>query len=136
KRQQVILSVVLEGRSQADVARTYQVSEATVSRWVARYRTEGDLAFEPHSRRPTTSPTQLSDELVGRIVNLRDQLATAGLDAGPATIAWHLEHHTQTVVSVATIRRYLIAAGRITPQPRKRPRSSYIRFQAELPNQM
>jgi transposase InsO family protein len=137
KRQQVILSVVLEGRSQAEVARSYQVSEATVSRWVARYRTDGDLAFEPRSRRPTTSPTRLPADLVDLIVNLRDHLHSAGLDAGAATIAWHLEHHHPHVaVSVSTIRRYLVTAGRITPNPRKRPRSSYIRFQADLPNQM
>jgi len=136
KRQQVILSVVLEGRSQADVARSFNVSEATVSRWVARYRNDGDAAFQPRSRRPTTSPTRLTSELVDRIVNLRDHLATTGLNAGPATIAWHLQHHHDDIVSVATIRRYLIAAGRITPNPRKRPRSSYIRFQAELPNEM
>jgi transposase InsO family protein len=36
---------------------------------------------------------------------------------------------------VSTIRRRLIAAGRVTPQPRKRPRSSYTRFEAALPNE-
>ena len=137
KRQQVILSVVLEGRPQAEVARRYQVSKATVSRWVARYRLDGDAAFQPRSRRPNTSPTRLTCGLVDRIVNLRDELDAAGLDAGPATIAWHLQHHQPAItVSVATIRRYLITAERITPNPRKRPRSSYIRFEAELPNQM
>lgn len=131
------MSVVLEGRCLAEVARSYHVSKATVSRWVARYRSDGDAAFEPRSRRPNTSPTHLSSELAERIVNLRDELDREGLDAGPATIAWHLEHHQpNVVVSVATIRRYLIAAGRITPEPRKRPRSSYVRFEAELPNQM
>src|SRR5262245_45260940 len=108
KRQQMILSVVLEGRTQADVARSYQVSEATVSRLVARYRREGDAAFEPRSRRPASSPTKLADELVEVIVNLRDELSSAGMDAGPATIAWHLEQHHHTKVSVSTIRRYLI----------------------------
>ena len=131
------MSVVLEGRSQAEVARSYQVSKATVSRWVARYHADGDAAFEPRSRRPNSSPTRLADDVVELVVNLRDQLHSAGFDAGPTTIAWHLEHHQPSVVvSIATIRRYLIAAGMITPNPRKRPRSSYIRFQAELPNQM
>ena len=36
--------------------------------------------------------------------------------------------------STATIRRILHAAGLVVPQPKKRPKSSYIRFQAELPN--
>jgi transposase InsO family protein len=134
KRQSVILSVVLEGRSQADTAKLYGISEATVSRWVTRYRTDGDTAFQPRSRRPNTTPTRLAEVLITQIVNLRDELTTQGLDAGPATIAWHLEHHHHTTVSIATIRRHLIHAGRITPEPRKRPRSSFIRFVAELPN--
>jgi transposase InsO family protein len=136
KRQSVILSVVLEGLSQADTARLYGVSEATVSRWVARYRTDGDAAFEPRSRRPKTTPTRLADVVIADIVNLRDELTGQGLDAGPATIRWHLHQRHHITVSTATIRRHLIAAGRVTPEPRKRPRSSFIRFAAELPNEM
>src|SRR5262249_7931245 len=59
----------------------------------------------------------------------------AGLDAGPHTIAWHLRHHHQLTVSAATISRYLTRAGLVTPEPNKRPRSSYIRFAAEQPNE-
>jgi len=73
--------------------------------------------------------------VVERILNLRAELTAQGLDAGPATIAWHLETHHATVVSIATIRRRLVAAGLITPEPKKRPKSSYIRFAAELPNE-
>jgi transposase InsO family protein len=40
------------------------------------------------------------------------------------------------VPSRATISRILHHAGLIVPQPRKRPRSSYIRFQAAQPNEM
>jgi transposase InsO family protein len=36
--------------------------------------------------------------------------------------------------SVATIWRILRAAGTVTPQPHKRPRSSWIRFEAAQPN--
>jgi transposase InsO family protein len=38
-------------------------------------------------------------------------------------------------VSRATISRHLTAHGLVVPAPRKRPRSSYIRFQAALPNE-
>jgi transposase InsO family protein len=40
------------------------------------------------------------------------------------------------VLSTSTIRRILHHAGLITPQPRKRPRSSYIRFEAAQPNEL
>jgi transposase InsO family protein len=69
------------------------------------------------------------------IVELREKLATTGLDSGPDTIRWHLEHHHQVTVSRATISRYLTKAGLVVPEPKKRPKSSYIRFAAELPNE-
>jgi transposase InsO family protein len=134
-RRAVIISVTVEGLSQAECARRYGVSKAFVSQLLARYRAEGDAAFEPRSRRPKTSPTALSSDVAARIVELRDELNLQGLDSGPATIAWHLARHHNLTVSPSTIRRRLIAAGRVTPQPRKRPRSSYIRFEAALPNE-
>jgi transposase InsO family protein len=135
KRRAVILSVTIEGRSQAETARLYEVSESFVSRLLARYRAEGDAAFEPRSRRPHTSPTQLRTDTVELIVNLRRHLVDRGLDAGPETIAWHLAAHHQTIVSVSTVRRRLLAAGLINPEPKKRPKNSYIRFEAALPNE-
>ena len=55
---------------------------------------------------------------------MRKELAGQGLDAGPHTIAWHLAHHHQVKVSAATISRYLARAALVTPEPRKRPKSS------------
>src|SRR5215831_11962272 len=135
KARLVITAVVVEGRSQGEVARAYGVSQSWVSRLVARYRAEGEAAFEPRSRRPRTSPRAIGDAAAGLIIELRKDLAGQGLDAGPATIAWHLEHHHRIRVSPATISRYLARAGLVVPEPRKRPRSSYIRFQAEQPNE-
>jgi transposase InsO family protein len=134
KRRAVVLAVVVEGLSQAEAARRYEVSKSFVSRLLARYRLEGETAFEPRSRRPKTSPTAIDPDVVARIVNLRVELAGQGLDAGPATIAWHLDGMGISV-SAATIRRRLLAAGLIVAEPKKRPKTSYIRFQAELPNQ-
>ena len=91
----VITAVVTEGRSQGEVARAYGVSQGWVSRLVARYRAEGEAAFEPRSRRPRTSPAAVSLGTVELIIRLRKELAGQGLDAGPHTIAWHLQHHHQ-----------------------------------------
>ena len=120
----MITAVVVEGRSQGEAARAYGVSQGWVSRLVARYRAEGEAAFEPRSRRPKTSPTATSASTVELIVRLRKRLAEQGLDAGPDTIAWHLRQHHQLAVSRATISRILTAHGLVTPQPKKRPRSS------------
>jgi transposase InsO family protein len=106
-----------------------------VSRLVARYRAEGESAFEPRSRRPKTSPAAISDATAELITGLRKDLAGQGLDAGPDTICWHLRHHHHVKVAAATVSRYLARGGLVVPEPRKRPKSSYIRFAAELPNQ-
>jgi transposase InsO family protein len=135
KARLVITAVVTEGRSQGEVARAYGVSQGWISRLVARYRAEGEAAFEPRSRRPRTFPAAISEDTVELIIRLRKDLAGQGLDAGPHTIAWHLEHHHRIRVSPATISRHLARAGLVTPEPRKRPKSSYIRFAAELPNE-
>jgi hypothetical protein len=84
------------------------------------------------------SPEQPTTRYVGRsklIVELREKLSTTGLDAGPDTIAWHLEHDHSISVSRATISRHLLAAGLVAPEPKKWPKSSYIRFEADQPNE-
>jgi transposase InsO family protein len=135
KARLVITAVITEGRSQGEVARAYGVSQGWVSRLVARYRAEGEAAFEPRSRRPKSSPRAIPDATVDVIIKLRKDLAGQGLDAGPQTLAWHLHHHHQIQVSAATISRYLTRAGLVVPEPAKRPKSSYIRFAAEQPNE-
>ena len=136
KRRSVILSVVLEGRTQAQTARLYGVSEGWVSKLVARWRAEGDAAFEARSRRPGSSPSKVSDETVELVVNLRSELSVQGLDAGPHTISWHLQQRHQITVSPSTVRRRFVDLGLVEPNPKKRPRSSYVRFEADLPNEM
>src|SRR5215472_12347437 len=135
KARLVITAVITEGRSQGEVARGYGVSQGWVSRLAARYRAEGEAAFEPRSRRPRKSPAAISPGTVQLIIERRRELAGRGLDAGPHTICWHLRHHHQVSVAPATVSRYLARAGLVTPEPKKRPRSSYLRFAAELPNE-
>jgi transposase InsO family protein len=135
KARLVITAVMVEGRSQSEVAREYGVSQPWVSRLVARYRAEGEAAFEARSRRPRTSPTATDAAVVDRILRLRKQLSEQGLDAGPHTLVWHLQQE-QMKVSPATISRILTRHGAVVPDPSKRPKSSYRRFQAEVPNQL
>jgi transposase InsO family protein len=136
KTRLVITAVVVEGRSQSEVARIYGVSQPWISRLAARYRTEGEAAFEPRSRRPTRSPSATSPDVVERVLRLRKELVEQGLDAGAHTLCWHLSEHHQITVSPATAWRILSRHGHVIPEPRKRPKSSYARFAAEFPNQM
>ena len=135
KARLVIMAVTVQQRPVADVARDYGVSRSWAYELLARYRSEGEAAFEPRSRRPHTAPNATPPEVVALVIDLRRRLKRAGLDAGAETIAWHLEHTHETVLAKATINRILTRAGAITPEPRKRPKSSYIRFEANQPNE-
>ena len=135
KARLVITAITVEHRTVADVVTTYGVSRSWVYELLARYRDEGEAAFVPRSRRPRTSPRALDPAVVNLILLLRKQLAEQGHDSGPETISWHLEHHHGHHVARSTIARHLARLGQITPEPKKRPKSSYIRFQAAMPNE-
>ena len=129
-------AVVLEGRSPIELARTHGISQSWIYELVGRFREGGYPALEPRSRRPRSCPHQVGPEVQTAILELRQELSAAGHDAGAHTIAHHLVGKLDQVPSVATIWRVLRRAGLITPQPQKRPRSSFKRFEAELPNEM
>jgi transposase InsO family protein len=131
----VVTAVTVEGRTKAEVARDYGLSRRWVHELVRRYVAEGETGLEPRTRRPARSPTRISDPLEDEIVELRKALADEGLDAGAHTISVHLQRRHASCPSVATIWRVLSRRGFVVPQPQKRPKSSFVRFQAEMPNE-
>jgi transposase InsO family protein len=144
KARLIITAVVVEGRSKSEVARDYHVSRYWVQQLVQRYAAEGEAAFVARSRRPHTSPQAVPPEVEEQIIRFRKELSRQGLDAGADTIRTHLARRTprsQTSTSpspppsVSTIWRILTRRGFVTPQPQKRPRSSWHRFAAEQPNE-
>ncbi|HRN28486.1 MAG TPA: IS481 family transposase [Terrimesophilobacter sp.] len=135
KARVIVIAVVVEGRSKAEVAREYGVARSWVYTLVERYLSGGWEAIEPRSKRPASNPRQISSELEAEIVHLRRDLVGLGHDAGAHTIAFHLQQLHGTTPAISTIWKALKRNGLITAQPKKRPRSSYLRFEADLPNE-
>jgi transposase InsO family protein len=132
----VVEAVLVEGRSYRDVAAAHGVSKSWVAKVISRYREGGYEALAPRSRAPGRVPHRTPADVEERIVALRTELASTGFDAGALTIHFHLsEAGLDRVPSVSTIWRILKRRGFVTPQPHKRPRSSWIRFEASLPNE-
>jgi transposase InsO family protein len=133
----LVSAVLVEGRPVREVAAAHGVSKSWLYECLARYRDEGAPGLLPRSKRPHRSPTRMPASVEDEIVRWRKRLSDQGLDAGPATIHAHLTRRARgrPVPSEASIWRALRRRGFITPQPQKRPRSSYIRFAAELPNE-
>ena len=135
KSRVIVLSVVHQGLSQAEAARSFGVSWQWVHTLVTRYHEGGLEAVDARSSRPLSNPRQIDDSLRDVIIELRRTLRAEGLDAGPLTIAWHLEQRGLRVPSSSSIRRVLLAAGLVEPEPKKRPAAALRRFSADQPNE-
>ncbi len=135
KARYLVEAHLLEGRPVSELAAAHGVHRSWIYKLLARYRAGGYGALERRSRAPRSSPSRTPDALAKAIVDLREQLNAEGHDCGAQTIAHHLCRQSDQVPSVSTIWRILKREGLIVPQPQKRPRSSLLRFEAELPNE-
>lgn len=124
------------GMTQAETAEHFNISTRWIRILQRRYHNGGIEALEPRSKRPHTNPRALAPTVVDRILKLRQELIEQGTNAGAHTIAWHLQRDgINPAPAPSTIHRVLANNGHITPQPQKRPRSSWRRFQADQPNE-
>src|SRR6476469_3308486 len=108
-----VLKVVSGQSSVTEAAAEYGISRRHLHRLLARYRDGGLDALEPRSRRPKTTPIATPEPVRQRVIELRQRLVADGLDAGPVTIAWHLEQGGLKAPAPATISRILKHAGLI-----------------------
>lgn len=134
-KNRVIVEAVLAGRSHAAVAEQYGISKVWVGKLMARWRAGGLEAVDKRSTRPKSNPNAIDANMTAVIIALRHELADKGHDAGARSISDYLTLQNHTPPSTTTIWRILTREGLITPEPRKRPRRTYLRFEAELPNE-
>jgi transposase InsO family protein len=106
------------------------ISRQTFYKYRRRWQTEGAPGLVERSRRPGSSPGQVSAEVEESILRLRKELA---VDNGAQAITWHLARRGVSV-SASTVHRVLVRRGMVTPQPEKRPKSAWRRFEWPRPN--
>jgi transposase InsO family protein len=112
-----------------EVCRRLGISRQTYYKYRRRVAEEGAAGLIERSRRPGVSPTRTSEPIVARIVSTRSLLEKEGWDNGAVSIFYRLLHDQEAAPSPRTIHRVLVRQGLVVPQPQKRPRSSYRRFQ-------
>lgn len=104
--QVIVLTLLRGGLTPSVVAERFGVSRRSVHYLLTRYKAGG---LEPRSRRPKSNPRALTHELRSEITRLRTDLLAAGLDAGAASIAWHLKEGGHHSPAISTIWRILKA---------------------------
>jgi transposase InsO family protein len=124
---------VLEARSGVpviEVAERFGVSRQSVHAWIGRYREGGLGGLMDRSKRPESCPQQVSAQIEAVVCELRrdhprwgplrmvHELASAGVSPVPSRMS---------------VYRVLVRHGLIEPQPRKRPKDSYQRWEREEP---
>jgi transposase InsO family protein len=132
----LIVEVDLEGLNVRRFCREHGISTWFFYDLRRRYACDGEVALEPRSRAAHRVANRTCGEVEDLIVGLRKELSDAGLDAGPATIHWHLQRRATAVVpSESTIWRILKARGLIVAQPAKAPKHAGTRFVASRANE-
>lgn len=116
-------------------SRELRMSRPTIYKWRARYREFGEAGLVDRSRAPLAPAGRTSADIEDRVVRLRKELSDAGLDAGAATIAWHLAQDG-VVVSDSTVWRILRRRGLIDESTRRGPRKQWKRFVRDRPNDL
>lgn len=121
------------------VCRDAGTTRKTFYKWAARYRAEGLAGFEERARNPKSTPHRTPAAVEAVVVAVQARLKSEGLDHGAVTVQWHLGRHPdmgdRKVPSAATVHRILVRHGVIEPQPKKRPKGSWRRFEAPAPNE-
>ena len=120
--------------SVSDVCQQLGISRDTFYRYRGRLEAEGFPGLLPRSTRPRSSPGQTPAEMVELIVEKRAALEKDGWDYGARSIHSRLKRAGIDVPSARTVHRVLVRAGLVEPQPAKRPRSSFKRFEHPAPN--
>jgi transposase InsO family protein len=125
---------VLGGATVTEVAAAVGVSRVSVHAWLRRYLTEGVSGLADRSHRPRSCPHQAGEEVVVRVAELRRTHPRWG--AKRIRMELLRRPGGLEVPSTATINRILMRHGLVIPRKRKRPRSSYQRWERPGPMQL
>jgi transposase InsO family protein len=129
QRYRAVLEVV-SGVPVTEVAERSGVSRQSVHAWVRRYESGGLAGLADRSRRPKSSPGQVSPQIEAVVCELRREHPRWG----PVRLAHELGRAgVEPVPSRMSVYRVLVRHGLIEPAPRKRPKDSYVRWERDEP---
>lgn len=118
----------------SDFCKTLKISRRSFYTIRSRYAEESQAALHPRSSAPHTTQRIYDESITRVLLATRSDLKSRGWDYGPMSIRFEIaieELVVPPIPSVSTIARLLRAAGAVDANPKKRPKSSYVRFQRD-----
>lgn len=131
EREEVVVKALLVGANKSEIAKRAGISRKTLYKWCRRYQEGGREALLDQSRRPIHSPTRIPEEVVKRVLRVRD----AHEEWGPKKIHKVLEREGQDVPSASGITLILRREGRIA-RGESGKHKAFGHFEAEEPNKL
>ncbi|MCQ9162999.1 integrase core domain-containing protein [Arthrobacter sp. STN4] len=120
-----------DGPSVSEFCQRLGISRPSFYNIRRRFLQEGNKALNPRSSAPKNPVRTFGQNTTNTVLRIRTRLEKEGWGSGPKSI-WFVGVDTGEfglpVPSVATIARILSAAGAVKANPRKRPRSAWLRF--------
>lgn len=130
----MLVATLPDDANVSEWCRKLGISRDSFYRWKRRFREEGPSGLEEKSRAPKHVQGRTGADAEELIVRIRKELQENGLDHGPASVADKLRIDHNIVLADSTVWRILKRRGQINEQPKKRPRSSWKRWEREVPN--
>ena len=91
-------------------------------------------ATDVKSTRPLTSPSKTGESMRKLLVSTRESLEDSGWDYGALSVIAKLERQGVKTPVASTVTRIFKDAGKVIPEPKKRPHNTYLRFNYAEPN--
>src|SRR5690606_9010831 len=132
QRYQAVLAV-LAGASVSETAARIGVSRQSLHAWLRRYRESGLSGLVDRSRRPKSSPSQLSAEVEAVVCELRREHQRWG----PVRLVHEAERlGVDPAPSRMAVYRALVRHGLVNPRQRRKRREDYLRWERQAPMQL
>lgn len=126
QREEFVHEAMREAVPFRELCRRFEISPKTGYKWVHRYREGGLPALHDQSTRPASSPTGLGEDVVCRIIRIKQAYS----NWGPRKVwAKYAEKHG-TAPSLSSCKRVLDKAGLTDKRPRRRAGADTGRIQS------
>lgn len=132
----IITAITTCAMTPTQAAKHFHLLRSQTYKLLRKYKQHGTTALTPQSTRPTHTQPKPQTQPCNSSSQPTTHSKKQGHYAGARSIRQHLQQAGHQPPHESTIQRKLKQAGLTKQEPKKRPRTSWNRFEADLPNEL